>query len=105
VGLLLVPSIVPHWAGLLLSPVVAEVASGKTSSVKLLTFWRFRFCFILLSFSSEDSIASALAALAQDKMYSWTRNVQACQEPLIEHVVLRCQSLNDRDCYSRQHPL
>jgi hypothetical protein len=69
VGLLLAPSVVPRSAGLFLPPVAGGVASAKTAPAKSLTFWRRRFCFIILRLSNEDS----LVALAQDEMYSWTR--------------------------------
>jgi hypothetical protein len=69
----LAPSVVPRLPGLFPPPVVGGVATGKTAPTKSLTFWRRRFCFIILRLSTEDSMASALVALAQDEMYSWTR--------------------------------
>ena len=72
-GLLLTPSATPRSAGLFPIPVAGVVASGKTAPAKLLTFWRRRFCFLVSRLSNDDSIASALSALAQDEAYSWTR--------------------------------
>lgn len=71
-GFALGSSGVLQLAGLFPSQPLGGVASENAPPAKVLAFWRHRFCFIVSRLSKEDLIASALAALAQDKMYSWT---------------------------------